>query len=418
MLPTVIHIIWFIVQAYVGFELLFPVISYLLYLLHKSNPVSKNAISKETEDYAIIVTAYKDTSNLPNVIQSLLKLDYSNYIIYVVADNCKEIAPLAASEKLIVLQPEEELASQARSHFYAINNFKRKHTKLTIIDSDNLTESNYLLELNKYFDAGFHAVQGVRKAKNFDTIYACIDATNEIYYLFYDRKLLFNIGSSSMLSGSGMAFDVDLYKECLQHDPDTAGNDVALRKKLIARRKDILECGWGFDRILQKEILAKGYRIAFCEKAIVYDEKTSKATQLVNQRARWNNSWFRFVKFGFTLFGNGIKKFDFNQLVYGFVLLRPPLFILLILSCFITIANIFISYTFFFIWLAALFVFVIGFFIALLNSDTDKRIYQSLIYIPKFIFYQLLSLKKAGKARKYSVATEHSYHKEIEEVKQ
>jgi cellulose synthase/poly-beta-1,6-N-acetylglucosamine synthase-like glycosyltransferase len=388
-------------------------LSYLFFLIRKKNNPLQKFPDKAEEDYAIIVTAYMDTSNLPNVIHSLLKLNYSNYLIYIVADNCSEIVSLPEDGKIIVLRPEEILASQARSHFYAINHFKRNHKRLTIIDSDNIAVPDYLLELNKYFDAGFNAVQGMRTAKNFDSIYACIDATNELYYLFYDRKILFNIGSSSMLSGSGMAFEVNLYKECMEHDMPKASIDKLRQKKILARRNDILECGWGFDRILQKEIVAKKYRIAFSEGAIVYDQKTSKSDQLVKQRARWNNSWFRFSKFGFTLLGKGITNFNFNQFVFGFVLLRPPLFILLILSFLIMLISIFTSHFFFLIWLGSLLVFVLSFFISLLSSNTDKRIYKSLVYIPVFVFYQLISLSKTRKAGKYSVATEHSYMEEI-----
>jgi len=57
-------------------------------------------------------------------------------------------------------------------------------------------------------------------------------------------------------------------------------------------------------------------------------------------------------------------------------------------------------------------------FIALLNSDTDKRIYQSLGGIPKFIFFQILSLLKVRKANKHSVATQHYYDIKSDEVKE
>jgi hypothetical protein len=50
-------------------------------------------------------------------------------------------------------------------------------------------------------------------------------------------------------------------------------------------------------------------------------------------------------------------------------------------------------------------------------SKTDKRIYQSLWGIPKFIFYQVLSLMKVRKANELSVATQHFYEKEINEIK-
>jgi uncharacterized membrane protein YraQ (UPF0718 family) len=74
------------------------------------------------------------------------------------------------------------------------------------------------------------------------------------------------------------------------------------------------------------------------------------------------------------------------------------------------LANIFISLAAVLVWLFGLIAFVLGFYIALAKSNTDKRIWQSLINIPKFIFYQVLSLLKVRKANKHSVATTHYYN--------
>ncbi len=398
MFVAILYTAWIVFQIIIGFVLIFPVITFVLYSLVKKGGEKNVEVSGALADYALIVTAYKDISNIPNVIQSLLKLDYSNYTIYVIADNCPQLAKEFNDERVVILYPDPILENQIKSHFYAIANFKRPHERLTIIDSDNLVDPNYLTELNKSFDAGFQAVQGVRAAKNFDSAYACLDAANELYYLFYDRKILFGLGSSSMLSGSGMAFTVKLYKECLEHLSGVAGA--------------------GFDKLLQKEILLKKLRIAFNAGAIVYDEKTSSADQLVKQRARWNNTWFRYFKYGVIIFLSAFKNFNWNQLLAGFILLRPPLFILLILSGMIMVANFLISFIAAICWAVLLMIFTLGFFIALVNSKTDRRIYSALVHIPKFIFYQVLSLLKVRVANKHSVATIHHYNKEIEEIKE
>src|SRR5260221_13780350 len=138
-----VHIAWLLFQLFILIQLVFPVLSYLFYLIKKKRSFAKNSTTQEA-DYAIIVTAYKETGNLPNVIQSLLKLNYSNYLIYVVADNCTPFDPGTTDSRVIILYPEPALSNQLKSHFYAISNFKRKHDRLTIIDSDNLVDANYL----------------------------------------------------------------------------------------------------------------------------------------------------------------------------------------------------------------------------------------------------------------------------------
>ncbi len=382
-----IDMVWTVWQVLIGYNLVLPLAFLILYILVgvKSKPSVNRPVPEA--DYAIIVTAYEQTHNLPQVVASLLRLDYSHFLVYVVADNCDISGLDFQDERVILLRPETVLASNTRSHFYAIRNFKREHTRLTIIDSDNLTDPSYLKQLDLFFAAGYQAVQGERKAKNLDTTYACLDAARDLYYHFYDGKLLFGIGSSATLAGSGMAFTVSLYRECLE-------------------KLDI--SGAGFDKVLQYEIAKRGHRIAFAPGAIVYDEKTAASGQLVNQRARWINTWFRYVKFGLQLLVKGIISFSWNRMIFGIVLLRPPLFIFLILSAGCFLVNLLLGLPGTGWWLVGFVLFIAGFVIAIGASRPDRRITKSLWAMPAFIFFQVLSLTKVVRANQHSVATRHS----------
>ncbi len=387
MLQNILYFIWQLFQCYIGFNLIMPILLLIIYFIKKKKKQTSNISNIVEADYAIIVTAYEQTSLLKGVVKSITELNYANYLIYIVADKCDISNLFFDDERVILLRPEETLASNTRSHFYAISNFKRPHDRLTIIDSDNLVHLEYLNEINKFFDQGFIAVQGLRAAKNYNTLYAALDAARDIYYHFYDGKLLFSVGSSATLAGSGMAFTVKLYKDCLAH-------------------LDIV--GAGFDKILQKQIVEKGYRIAFAEHAIVYDEKTAYSDQLINQRARWINTWFKYFVFGFGLFAKGIIKFSWNQLLFGLILLRPPLFIFILLSIGFFVINLIINPFIAILWFCAILLFIIGFLLSLLLNNTDPKIYRSLWGIPKFIYFQLLSLMQVGNANKRSVATKHN----------
>jgi len=387
-LENIIYFIWKLFQCYIGFNLIMPIFLLSIYFIKSTKKQTFNKSNFEEADYAIIVTAYEQTDLLEGVTNSLLQLNYSNYLIYIVADKCDISNLFFDDDRVILLRPEETLASNTRSHFYAINHFKRPHERLTIIDSDNLVHPEYINELNNFFDKGFNAVQGLRAAKSLNTLYAALDAARDIYYHFYDGKVLFSVGSSATLAGSGMAFTVKLYKDCLAHLDIT---------------------GAGFDKILQKQIVDKGYRIAFAEHAIVYDEKTAHSDQLINQRARWINTWFKYFSFGFSLFAKGVVNFSWNQLLFGLVLLRPPLFIFLLLSICCFIINLFFNPFIATLWFCAILFFTIGFFLSLLLNKADPKVYKSLWGIPKFVFFQLLSLMQVGNANKRSVATKH-YH--------
>ncbi|WP_407430980.1 glycosyltransferase [Arcticibacter sp.] len=386
----VLDFIWTIFQVLVGFYLVWPLILYLLWTIRSKSNNQQQAGGAAEQDYAVIVTAYEQTHTLPAVISSILELNYSNYHIYVVADKCDISNLNFDSSKISLLRPEVTLASNTKSHFYAIKRFVRPHTCLTIVDSDNLVHPEFLNELNRAFSRGYLAVQGLREAKNLDTTYACLDAARDIYYHHYDGKLLFEAGSSATLSGSGMAFSVNLYRECLEH-------------------RNIE--GAGFDKVLQAAIVEKNYRIAFTDHAIVYDEKTSRSDQLVQQRSRWINTWFKYFYLGFKLVGKGLKNSSINQLLFGITLLRPPLFIFILLSGVCFLVNLWISPTTSMVWLLAFTSFVAGFYLALSKSGTDPRIFKSLKNIPHFMFYQIQSLLKSRKANQRSVATKH-YHAE------
>jgi len=391
MLQHITLYVWILIQVLIGYNLLLPLILFFLYKI--SGLLKKPSLeiqSNEEIDYAIIVTAYEQTDFIPSAVSSILKLNYKKFLVYIVADKCDVSNLHFNDERVILLRPEETLASNTGSHFYAIKHFKREHTHLTIIDSDNLVDNKYLDELNKYFNMGFSAVQGIRKAKNLNSNLAALDAARDLYYHFYDGKVLFNLGSSATLSGSGMAFTIGLFRDCLEN-------------------KEIQ--GAGFDKVLQYAIVKRKQRIAFAEKAIVYDEKTSASDQLIKQRSRWINTWFKYFSNGFKLIIMSLKNFNLNQFLFGFILLRPPLFIFLILSLICLIVNVFINPIITIIWVSSFICFFVGFGLALFQKDTDLRIYKALINIPEFIFLQVLSLLKIKSANKISVATKHLHKK-------
>jgi cellulose synthase/poly-beta-1,6-N-acetylglucosamine synthase-like glycosyltransferase len=389
----IIFSLWMAIQFVVGFFLVNPFLLLILNCFAVRKPLMPR--SKSEKDYAIIVTAYEQTDLIPAVVKSILRLNYTNFMVYIVADKC-DISNLHFTDaRVVLLRPETVLGSNTMSHLYAIENFKRAHDFLTIIDSDNLVDPDYIKELNVYFDNGFLSVQGVRKAKNLDTKYACLDEAGDMFYRMIDRKLLFDLGSSASLAGSGMAFSSAFYKACI----------MSLNIE-----------GAGFDKALQMEILHRGEQIAFAEKAIVYDEKTSNPKQLVNQRARWINAWFKYAKKGISLAGTGIVKLSWNQFASGVVFTKPPIFILVALTGVIMLVNLFIMPSMLIVWGGAILSFVVVFLYALFYFKAPKVVYLSLASIPLFIFYQVQGLFKAKNANQISTATKHAYISEIDDL--
>ena len=100
---TLIKFMWILVQIVIGYHLMLPMFLYILraFITRKKKTVQTTS----TADYAIIVTAYEQTDLLPSVVESILKLNYQNYLIYIVADKC-DISNLNFSDpKVILLKP-------------------------------------------------------------------------------------------------------------------------------------------------------------------------------------------------------------------------------------------------------------------------------------------------------------------------
>src|SRR5690554_563605 len=380
-------ILFFLQIAFVAIiciHFLFPL---LLRLLKYRKNDHGNIKNSSQSDYAIIVTYYKQINLLPGLLTSINGLNYENFIVYVVADNCERLDFKIEDPRIIFLEPSQILKDNVKSHRFAIRNFIRDHDRVTIIDGDNLLHQDYLLELNKMFDKGYSAVQGARSAKNLNNDYANVDAIGDLYYRYVDRKLLFEAGSSAALSGSGMAFKTSLFVDCL---------------------KDYNGKGAGFDKILQYQIIRRGIRIAFSNEVIVYDQKTTSSEQLIKQRARWINTWFKTINIGSHLFLHSVFGWNRNAFLFSMILLRPPLFILFTLLFISFLVNIFFYPILNIVLLGCVLTFFFVFFEALRSFKAPKSMYNSLISIPKFIFFQFLALFKIRVADQISTATQHS----------
>src|SRR5690554_2050756 len=96
-----------LVQFYLMLQLLMPLFLFILSLF-KPKKINRHVVVQSLPpDYAIIVTAYQQTDQLPDVVNSILKLNYDNYLVYVVADNCDVTGMCFNSDRVVLLRPEK-----------------------------------------------------------------------------------------------------------------------------------------------------------------------------------------------------------------------------------------------------------------------------------------------------------------------
>lgn len=343
--------------------------------------------------FAVIVTAHKNLQLVPPLVDSLLKQNYPNFKVYVVADNCADTEMDFDHPNVRVLRPETPLNAKIRSIDYAINHFEAAHDVLIILDADNLVHPQYLATLNGYFNKGFRAVQTNMLAKNLDTTYAQLDAAGNYFSNFIDRRMRMELGLSANIWGLGIAIETALYKEVIY-------------KNFFG----------GFDKKIQADIVKLIPRLAYAEDAIVYDEKIDTGDALETQRTRWINAYFKYFKYGWDVLATGVQRGSFNLFFFGWNLLRPPLFLQVLLAMLLVVANYWMSPYAMFGWLAILVIFPLSFLVIVAVMSSDSRVVKALLYLPFFFLRQIKALLHIGKANKAYLQTVNNKVIYIEDV--
>ena len=369
------------------FYLVFPFFSTLVSRTIREVKIKK---AQDQLDFACIITAYKENIKLVYpLVEALEDQLYSNFGIYVVADGC-EGYEMESTERTTFLKPANRLDSKVKSFRFAMDNFKRQHDAVVIFDPDNIPQRDFLRIVNDYMGL-YYVVQGCRRAKNIDTVYASADATGEIYKNYIERQVPYLLGSSSTIAGSGMAIETGLFKDYLDHESITS----RLKRKAI-----IVE-----DKLLQNFIVNKGIQIAFAREAVVYDEKVTTARQVQHQRSRWLYSYFANLPKSLRLLVKGITGPDLNQLILGITTSSPPMFLLLFGSILIGVASFLVNKWLAIAMLIGLVIFISNIFLVLWLSRAPNEIWRAMWGMPLFVFSQLLALFKMNLSRKKFLLT-------------
>lgn len=402
---SILYIIFAILCSLVAFFLVFPFLMVFFSRLASENikDIKSSDPNYKAYDYGCIITAYKNAEIAKPLIESLLRQQYQKHHIYLVADECDITDWDLEDERLTVLNPQPSLRLKAKSIIHAIENFVRAHDYIAVFDADNLARPDFLTEINKYANNGCQTIQGQRTAKNLDTMYACADATGEFYKNYTDRYIPYLLGSSSVISGSGMAVEAELYKAYLNSPEIEQGKHQW--KKMLQE-----------DKILQNNLLFKKEKISYAWNAVVYDEKVVSGDQVETQRSRWLFSYFQNLPNSSGLLLKGLLGFNWNQFLFGLVTIAMPMFIQLFLGVALMVISFFIDPRLSLMLFIALAIFGLNIFWVLYLSKAPKQIWNSIWGLPLFVLNQFKGLLKMGNPNKNFKHSEHTRKVSIEEV--
>lgn len=397
---TALTIIYTMLSGLLIFFLVLPFFNVLLsrFVTEKKPPKLERAT-----DFANIITAYKNVDIAKGLVRSLLNQTHSNHRIYLVADNCDISNWDIEHEKLTLLRPAEGLNLKAKSLIHAIENFTRKHEYCVVFDADNLAHPKFLETINNYVNAGYRSIQGQRTAKNHDTLYACADATGEFYKNYIERYVPYLIGSSSVISGSGMAVETELYKAYLASPEIEQGKH--LWKKMLQE-----------DKILQNFLLRQNEKIVYAWDAVVFDEKVTTADGVETQRTRWLYSYFQNIPNSLGILRRGLFNFSWNQWLYGLMTITPPMFIMLFGAIALAGVGLFLQPIVALALLVAIGIFTLTIFWTLYLSKVPKEIWSAIWGMPLFVLKQFTALFKMGNPNKNFKHTEHKVSVSVDDL--
>ncbi len=352
-------------------------------------PKSHNIINR----FVMLVPAHNESVVLGYLLDSLQKLDYPKeaYKVFVIADNCRDDTAVIAEQKGVVALKRFDNEKIGKPHAigWALEQLattKYKYDAVVIFDADNLVSPNFLRLANDCLNSGAEAFQGSVETKNVGDswvsigIYITYAATNRIY-----QKGRYVTGVGAILCGTGMGFS----KRIL----DQLGWD----------QSSLTE-----DREFTHKLLLAGVKVAWMDRALVYDEKPIAPKQAVKQQSRWASGMkMDFKKFFPDLLRAWKKTHDIALLDAMYNLIHPfmPGKGLITLVLLIPLGNAYL-----WLWWACLYLLSVLYHgIGLVMNQAEVKYYGYLLILP---FSRLLTVIASIKSfvTRGKVAWDHTKH--------
>jgi cellulose synthase/poly-beta-1,6-N-acetylglucosamine synthase-like glycosyltransferase len=404
MILQMITLLFIAAASLTAFQLVYPFLTTLFAQLFGKERTTSTFDPPRVFDFGCIITAYKNAKIAGPLVQSLLNQTHHNHTIYLVADECGADFDLGISDsRLVVLLPDPPLRLKAKSILYAMDRFVRPHEFTAVFDADNLAHPEFLSLMNRYANAGHRCIQGQRTAKNLDSTYAALDSMGEHYKNYVERYAPYLLGGSSVISGSGMATETNLYRAYLDSPEIQQGKE--LWKKMLQE-----------DKILQNFLLRRNEKIAYAWDALCYDEKVETGDAVQTQRSRWLFSYFQNVPNALGILRRGLFTPSANQFFFGITTLLLPMFIQLVLSMFLALIGLVLAPEWTLVLVAAMAIFGLNVLWTLKLSDAPQPVWDAVWSTPYFIGRQVMGMFKMRNPNKNFQHTEHRKFVTVEEL--
>lgn len=220
--------------------------------------------------FAVLIPARNEETVIGNLVDSIKEADYPAELIdtYVIVNHCTDnTGGIAKDRGARVIDCTADTRSKADVLRFAFDLLAADKSidAYVVFDADNIVDSAFFTEVNKALDTGVPAVQCRRTGKSIRSNW--IASCYEMYYAM--QNAYFN------------------------HPRNAAGLSASVNGTGWAVTKDVIDSdGFAFDTITEDfemtiRYAIDGHRVAYCSKALVYDEFTHDFRVSIIQRLRW-----------------------------------------------------------------------------------------------------------------------------------
>ena len=265
---TVLNILFQILNALLMIHSLYFMLFGLWGLFRKLRIYDETSSRKH---FAVIIPARNEELVIDNLVKSIRMADYPADLLdtYVVinntTDNTEAVAKAEGAKVIECDVPVKTKAEVLRLAFEKLRGQTDIDTYV-VFDADNVVDPGFFTEINKAHAAGFKSTQAKRTGKNLRSTW--VSGSYEIYYTM--QNAFFNHPRNSAklgaaINGTGWTIDKSVI--------DANGFDMTT---ITEDQEFTIWCSMN------------DIKIAYCSKALVYDEFTTSMRVSMKQRVRWS----------------------------------------------------------------------------------------------------------------------------------
>ena len=244
---------------------------------------------------AVLIAARNEESVIGECVASLKAQRYPDrlYDIYVFPNNCTDDTAGAAQRAgARVICPDVPIRSKGDVLFFAFERLldaPEHYDGYLIFDADNIVDEQFLKRANDALLSGVHAAQGYRDSKNPHANW--IAGSTSIFFWAMDgmyNRPRYKLGMSAAFNGTGIVLSAEAAR--------------AVHRQTYSLTEDLE---------LTALCAMAGYRLAWINDAITYDEQPTSFVDSFRQRRRWFGGSFQcLLRYAGQLFSLAFKRRD------------------------------------------------------------------------------------------------------------